>query len=139
MNPYNLQALHNQCERFRNAVERIDKSRLPITLQDFPHGACGDAALLLAKYLERQGFGKFDYMLGTRDEHSHAWLQRGDLIADITADQFPDNADAVIVKLKSAWHAEFQGEIENVADFEIYDDRTRAILGAAYAEIVASI
>jgi hypothetical protein len=37
--------------RFRNAIEACDPAGLPIGMQNFPLGACGDAALLLAKYL----------------------------------------------------------------------------------------
>lgn len=119
------------CERFRDAIERADKRHLPITRQDFPRGASGDATLLLAKYRERQGSGRFNYMLGSRNGHSHSWMQQGDLIVDITADQFPDVAEPVIVARQSSWHAKFRRATEHVADYEIYDERTRAILSAA--------
>ena len=134
-----LQRLHIECERFRHALISADKRFLPITLRDFPFGACGDATLLLAKYLDQQGFGLFDYMLGNRGEHSHAWLQRGELIVDITADQFPDVVETIIVTTNSPWHLTFQGEPENVADYEIYDQRTRAVLGMAYTTILATV
>jgi len=134
---YNDQgALRTHCGRFRSAMEHADKHCLPISLQDFPRGACGDATLLLAKYLEEHGFGSFNYMLGSRNGHSHAWLQQGDLIVDITADQFPDVADPVIVTRQSDWHNKFQGEAQHVADYEVYDERTRAILGGAYDKVI---
>jgi len=75
---------------FRHAIEACDRSALPITFENFPAGSCGDAALILGKYLEERGFGLFDYVLGERGGRSHAWLQRGHLVVDITGDQFDD-------------------------------------------------
>ena len=72
-----LNELKELASAFRAALESADRSRLPVTLQAFPHGACGDTALLLAKFLEEHGHGQFDYMLGRRGDGSHAWLQRG--------------------------------------------------------------
>lgn len=124
-------------QAFRSALERIDPKSLPITLQSFPHGACGDAALLLAKFLEQHGHQGFDYMLGYRGEGSHAWLQRGLLVVDITADQFDEVSTPVIVSACSEWHVALKGEVENSADFTQYDARTSAMLAAAYDRICA--
>ncbi len=55
----------------------------------------------------------------------------GDLIVDITADQVPDVAEPLIVASQSPWHVKFHGEVEHVADYEIYDERTRASLDDA--------
>lgn len=124
---------------FRAALESADRSRLPVTLQAFPQGACGDAALLLAKFLEQHGHGGFDYMLGWRDGWSHAWLQRGQLVVDITADQFDEVGEPVIVCDGSPWHAAFDGEAEHVADFMIYDPNTRATLAGAYSLVCSRL
>jgi len=70
---------------------------------------------------------------------SHAWLQRGNLIIDITADQFPEVEDPVIVTTRSPWHEQFEGEPQHVADYRIYDDFTVARLHAAYTKIVSRI
>jgi hypothetical protein len=104
----------------RFAFEQASRARLPATLQDFPSGACGDAECMVAKLLEMHGDGEFDYMLGSRAEHSHAWIQRGDLIVDITADQFDDYSLPVTVSRNSLWHADFEGERLHVADFSIW-------------------
>lgn len=120
---------------FRAALERADRSRLPITFRDFPHGACGDAALLLAKFLEQHGHGGFGYMLGLRDGWSHAWLQRGQLVVDITADQFDEIEEAVIAREGSPWHATFEIEDDHPADFMCYDPHTRSMLAQAYCVI----
>ncbi len=107
--------LFKHCVIFRNAIERTDKRKLFLTLQNFPHGSCGDAVLLLGHYLKNNDFGKIDYMLGERETEtndgfrSHAWLQRESLVIDITADQFEDFKEPVFVQSDSQWHEEFNG------------------------------
>lgn len=126
--------------RFRAAIEKCDLATLPtIGLQNFPYGACGDAALLLAKYLQEDEHGDFDYVLGNRKGHSHAWLQSASLIIDITADQFKDQEATVIVTEDHSWHSLFSGEIQNVADFETYDLHTVSEMRQTYAEIMRKI
>ncbi len=125
--------------RFRAAIEATPRSRLPISFEHFPDGSCGDATLLLAKFLERRGCGRFEYIAGERAEQSHAWLEQGDLIIDITGDQFQDMADRVFVGRQSAWHDSFQRETRGIADFENYDDLTRRMLGAAYEYVMQNV
>jgi hypothetical protein len=126
---------------FRAAIERCPREGLPITFERFPHGSCGDAALLLAKYLERNAHTGFVYVLGMRDQRSHAWLQRDDLVIDITADQFEDQDQPVIVARVSTWHSTFTVEPEDQhhADFTLYDAATAATLAQAYHAIVENI
>lgn len=121
---------------FRAAIEATQPSKLPITFNNFPHGSCGDAALLLAKYLEESGHSGFNYILGERHDSSHAWLQKDALIVDITGDQFSDMPHPVFVGAHSDWHASFNGCPKHIADFEIYDAHTRSTLHAAYHEIL---
>jgi hypothetical protein len=123
---------------FRGAIERCPRSRLPIQFRDFPHGG-GDAALLLAKFLQENGHTGFVYVVGMREGCSHAWLQRDDLIVDITADHFSDQRQSVIVALKSAWHKTFERDHEDEADFEKYDRHTAAELGNAYRLCIAHL
>ncbi|NEH85300.1 hypothetical protein HA464_14330 [Rhizobium leguminosarum bv. trifolii] len=128
--------LIEHCERFRSLIVACDPETLFVTLQTFPHGACGDASLLLARYLAERGHGEFRYMLGERDNRSHAWLQRGSLIVDITADQFADcPLGPVYVGEDTGWHDVFAGEDLHVADYSIFDDHTKASLGASFARI----
>jgi len=87
--------------------------------------------------LQRQGLGTFQYILGSHDDCSHAWPEQNGLIVDITADQFPDMDAPLFVSADRAWHAAFNGEPQHVADFEIFDPHTRAILGATYAIVNA--
>lgn len=140
--------LFEHCVVFRNAIEMTDKKSLPISLQEFPHGSCGDAVLLLGHYLSKQGFGKFDYMLGDLDYEiggyypSHSWLQQKKLIVDITADQFDDFSDPVFVETHSPWHERFNGKVEHVADFfcfEETDTHTFYMLKNAFFNILKNI
>lgn len=67
---------------FRAAIEKTPAAKLPVTLQEFPHGACGDITLVLGHYLKTHGFGTFDYVFGMAkdeegDRYSHAWLRQG--------------------------------------------------------------
>ena len=127
--------IRDLAERFRAAIEACDLRRLPITFQEFPRGSCGDATLVLAKYLKENEQEGFVYVCGMRDGHSHAWLERNGLIVDITGDQFPDNDDPVCVSRGSAWHAQFEIDREDPSDIDLYDDFTRFNLGAAYDRI----
>src|SRR5271163_4521740 len=107
-----LVELKSAATKFRLAIERCDRRRLSDTFQDFPKGSCGDAALLLRAFLQDQGLGTFQYALGWRDgndgRHSHAWLAAGGLVVDITADQFQEIDEKVIVTENSGWHAAIQ-------------------------------
>ena len=70
---------------------------------------------------------------------SHAWLQCDCLIVDITADQFPEISDTVIVRENSEWHATLNGEPQNLADYRIYDTATAATLSRLHAHVVDTI
>lgn len=132
--------LFQLAHRFREAILRSNPraSRLA-TLREFPTGACGDASLLLAKYLQVNGCGRSHYMVGKRKGRTHAWLQLADFTIDITADQFEDQDAGVIVTTDSAWHSSFQGKIQNIADFCLYDRRSAFELTTAYEAITGCL
>jgi hypothetical protein len=126
---------------FRRAIERCPRGKLPKSFKRFPHGSCGDSTLLLAKYLERNGHSAFSYIHGMRGDHSHAWLQRDDLVIDITADQFVDQEQPVIVAYKSEWHLTFNTDLkdEQPTDFEQYDQLKARMLTRAYHAIIQNV
>lgn len=135
-------ALRTVVKEFRACLELANRGGLTIGLRDFPSGACGDATLLLGTFLSDRGFGQFNYVCGergnipTEDWTSHAWLQKGNLVVDITADQFDDNDGKVIVSENSAWHRQFTVEEEHSACYRNYDEHTREQLDHAYQKIV---
>lgn len=138
-----LGKLHILASRFREAIEACDPKHLTIGLEDFPRGSCGDASLLLGTYLREHGRGDFTYILAERREgdswFSHAWVEIDGVLVDITADQFPEIDERVIVCRDSAWHRRFEIEPRGVADFRVYDTRTVAFLGQAYLAICARL
>lgn len=107
----------------RAAILAVPTEERPIVLQDFPHGACGWSSLLLGAILKDRGHTGFIYVCGERPSldpsktSSHAWLERGSLIIDITADQFPDSPAPIVVSLNSQWHATFEREHIEPSDF----------------------
>jgi len=122
---------------FRQALVRMDRDEF-VSLANFPVGACGDAAPLLGHYLLDQGFGTWTYVNGERPQgnhgfESHAWIEQEGLIVDITADQFADISDAVIVTTDQSWHSQFRvADATHPARIDIYDDYTRATLRRMY-------
>jgi hypothetical protein len=120
---------------------RCPRDDLP-TLRSFPRGSCGDASILLGEYLHQQGCGVWDYVGGERDcnLHSHAWLEQNGLIVDITAGQFDDVDEAIIVTMDRKWHRQFiYPEPRHPVLMSKYDPRTRKKLSQIYARIMAKL
>ena len=108
---YNL--ILEECKQFRLSIEEC-KNKIGLDwFKDFPNGCCGDTALLLGKYLHEKGFGIPYYVSGWMGKKSHAWLELDGLIIDITADQFENISETVIVVRESDFHEEFK-EVEKV-------------------------
>lgn len=110
----------------RSAIEALPREKLPVTMSAFPSGSCGDVSLLLGRYLKDSDIADFEYVTGDRGSHddntwtSHAWLVRGSLIVDITADQFADAPGKIIVSEDSAWHRTFETERGQPSDFRVW-------------------
>lgn len=136
---HRLDNLGELARRFRSALETCDRTRLPVGLQGFPSGACGDASLLLAKYLQENGQGKSEYVSGNDGGQTHAWLELDGVIIDITADQFNRSNDPVIVTTNSTCHQRFKDQSRRAVSIEDYDAHTSSLLNAAYQEIIHSL
>jgi hypothetical protein len=89
-------------EALRQWIEQQDRSTLPELFANFPTGACGIASCFLSLWLEDQGEPGFESCTAYSDEREHVWLTRGDLVVDITGDQF--GWPPVIVTRNSKWH-----------------------------------
>ncbi len=82
------------------------------SLQYFPRGSCGDVCEMLGQYLLDLGLGRWLYRDGQVYPNrfsSHGWLKLDGLIVDITADQFAEVDDPVIVSRVSPWHRQITG------------------------------
>lgn len=94
--------------RFRKAVEELKPQLRSVCFKDFPRGSCGDASILLGEVLEELNLGDWVYRSGKRaDGQTHAWIERADVIVDITADQFPDISEGVVVTSDRTWYTQF--------------------------------
>lgn len=132
---------------FRLGLERCDESLFPDSMAEFPLGACGDAIHLLGTYFIDVGLGASDYVCGTRIDperprspYSHAWLEHEGIIVDITADQFIDVEDPVIVIEQSAWHDAFEEDQRRDANYRlIREPHIRNPLDKLYWAVVYEI
>lgn len=127
--------------QLRRALDSGPRSELPLSMREFPRGACGDASLLLGALLADCGLAGFELVSADRGRiddgtwTSHAWLARGPLIVDITADQFPDAPAAVIVARDSVWHTRFSVEYIRPSDFRASYSPGNCDLQALYSKL----
>lgn len=128
--------------RFREAILKCDRTELPLSLADFPAGSCSDASILLGTYFKDNGINGFILIRGERGEGSsletHYWLEKGDMLVDITADQFEDmDEEIVITKTNSEWHRTFDKSVVHEADYRVIAaGDVRAHLEAVYDYIL---
>jgi hypothetical protein len=95
---------------FRQAIE-IAKENMDLEqFKSFPLGTCSDVSVLLGMILMKNGYGHFHLVCGEigEQDQTHAWLEKNDLIIDITADQFPEIKNKVIISRDSSWHNSFK-------------------------------
>lgn len=130
---------------FRMAIEAIPTDRRPIGLHCFARGSCGDASLLLGAYLADSKVGGFAYGCGERGVQaddswtSHAGLQCGDGVIDITADQFSDAPAGIVVAEPSIGHRQFQVAKPQPSDFRCWQGDGAEILAPMYRPILGQI
>lgn len=96
-------------ENLRGAIRRAKEGNADIPwLKRFPKKCCNFAANLLLLDLSESGIAGLRRMMGTvQDERgddleTHVWVQAGDIIVDITADEY--GQPEVIVEQQSSWH-----------------------------------
>jgi hypothetical protein len=128
---------------FRKAIELIPPEARPIGMQSFPNGACSDTALLFGAFLADRAVPGFKYICGERGSMtdntwtSHAWLQRDDLVIDLTADQFSDAPASVIASNPSPWHLQFDTEPGQESDFRKWSGNGADLLHPMYAKVLS--
>lgn len=109
-------------QKFREAIVAVGTSGFPGTtslgLCSFPNGCCGDACNTLATFVYEKLGVISDYAHGQHGGEngtigSHAWLQVGETIIDITADQFNERGHSmppVFVGHANEFYKSFQVE-----------------------------
>ncbi len=130
--------------RVRQALASAPPDELPDHWTAFPRGTCADTSLVLCAFLADAGFVGFELICGERGSQetgtysSHAWLQRGQLVVDITADQFADGPGPVVVEA-SEWHRGFYVASKDVGDFREYPVEQVAKLHNLYRRLKARL
>jgi len=115
-------------KRVRTAFQNASSTDFPgtsLSVAKFPGGCCDDSSMLLAAYLSDNGITGAKLIHGSQggnnaELRSHDWLQIGNVVLDITADQFNDTGyanDSIICCENSEFHNSFNLEDKGVADF----------------------
>lgn len=106
--------------RFRRALERYLRDNPEVNLStnwvnptrgSFPLDCCKATSWMLGLVLSKTlGLAGLQYVCGERGSESHGWLQCGDLLIDLTADQFDDqNREVIVTQVNdSTWHDSFR-------------------------------
>ncbi|MFW5794860.1 MAG: hypothetical protein ACOCV1_05210 [Bacillota bacterium] len=138
--------IFNLAYNFRKAIEFTSSKDLIITLQNFPKGSCGDASLLLARYLQENDISPIYYTYGIKSTSkksispSHAWLKYKDLIIDITANQFDEISKKVIVTTNNKLYSGFKIRDRFVADYRNRYNKADVLdLDNSYKQIIKNI
>ncbi len=97
---------------------------------------------MLGAYLSDSGLGAFDYIVAARGGKgnipwtSHSWLERGNLVVDITADQFSDGPSEIIVSESSEWHGQFSISERLLGDFRKWPPKANDYLPGLYFSLL---
>ena len=126
---------------FRKALVACPKDGFPQwernKLRDFPTQCCEVASFLLAHFLWDKGHRNIRWVFGYLDppnlKISHLWLESDGWIIDITASQFDDALESVVVAQANgqSWHS-------NVYEWErdlVQSDSRWAKYGTTYATV----
>lgn len=92
-------------QRFRTELEHAENP--PVYMKPFPQGWCGAVSRALGGYLLRAGIYPIEYVCGYKAQISHAWIEVGNYIIDITADQFDDCDKRIILTTDRTYHNSF--------------------------------
>ena len=131
-----IETLRHDVLRFRRAIGACHLSLDAIIFGSFPRGCCGVVSELLSVFLQARGHGAFTYVCGQRFDgdigfSSHAWLEQGKYIVDITQEQFDGRSEQPLVTVDRNWHDRRFPEQEKQRPF----DRLSPALCIAYAHI----
>jgi hypothetical protein len=104
-----IEQLRVLAARIRRAFELYAGNTPDPMFEGFPRATCGPTAELIARYLrEVCGLDAQCVEAHCPDGWTHAWVVVGDIIVDITADQFAQAP--VIVTRDSPWHGKWEAD-----------------------------
>jgi hypothetical protein len=139
-----IQKVRQAALLFRRRFVEMPESYRPCAMEHFPRGSCGLMTTLLGNFLNHLGLGLFENVCGERGEEfgpaddwtSHAWLAKDGLIVDVTADQFHDCEDEVIVTSDSQLHRSFVITPDSPRKLEIIGPGSSGDLVRTYAYLL---
>lgn len=135
------QKLFDLSYQFRSSIEQMGIEKFPQSLffERFPQGCCGDTSDLLAKYLtEHNIYAEYVWGINSKGQ-SHGWLEYQGWIVDITADQFNEIQQSVLVTTDKAWHSKFKERGRGIRDFEQFNEYNKERLSLIYNYIKESM
>jgi len=110
---------------FRQSIEKVVRSQAPELLHDFPKGCCSWASYFIGHYLKYEldlEPKRFVGALHAPSGNHHEWIVLDDTIIDITADQFDDMSEPVVVSAESQWHSQLTGgcltDVKPVSEYD---------------------
>ena len=117
---------------FLHSFTQIDKDNFHLeVLSLFPVACCEYSSMMLARFLiEKKGYNIADVLIikgqSTSDIYQlHLWLKVNGVIVDITAGQFIEAENSIIIDEHGSWHNKFFYELDAYTpsiDFKSYVD-----------------
>ena len=141
MNDADFQNLSIQARRFRAALEAaIARGNFSSSFKHFPAAACDYSSTLLGIYFLRTLGLRFHLICSERrnprkaENQYHAWLQLGEVIVDITSDQFEELKGTIVITRRGDWHKQWK-----VVSDESPEKAFRAEIVEAYEDLYQKV
>jgi hypothetical protein len=125
----------------RREILETDLSNRPSSFERFPRASCGDASLLLHSLLKDAGITGSRIaeasrgIVASNTWTSHAWVELGDVVLDITADQFTDGGGSLYLGLAGTFHRSFTIDGYEFATVDIVDGPSLPALRDFYVRV----
>ncbi|MEG2740467.1 hypothetical protein [Clostridium sp.] len=113
-----LKLIKEIATKFRFVLQEFNDDYI---LCDFPLGCCGDTSKLLGYYLKQEKNIQTIYVSGGSGHH--AWLEYEGYIIDLTADQFDNVNEKVIISDDITWYKDKYDNFERREIDELGNDR----------------
>lgn len=129
----------------RRGLDEMAAANRDIGFEYFPKGTCGPVSELIGRLVLEQTGHEGTYVCGgghpdLPPQQSHAWLEVGSFIVDLTHDQFDGTGLRGWVFSNSAWHRGFTREEMRLclqpSSWMQYPRRTYAAMRQAMPEIL---
>ena len=129
--------LYEIARNFRHAIESLDATDYESSshFKEFPKGCCGDSSDLLRHHLYSVDITS-EYICGMDKNGSHAWLESNGFIIDITADQFDEINERIIITKDRRWHSTFKNQHREKEKNDGFNKRARERLMVLYQKIL---